>query len=550
MALPTIKSTGKASKEFISPLMSPAMEPLKAAGSALGNPLQTLSAPPAVMAAASAMGTMFGGEGKEKPDKKLSKAGSKLSESADNLDNAAKSLGGKPEAGEDSNVLDTINENLDTPTMDTTSLLENILEDTFHLEDMMNTLDQIRDSVLELVEKIVGQRRQPKGAEDEEGKKIGGQFMVKREAVAKIDPTARLKAIEEKREAARAKKKSGGGASAGGEEEEGSFLSGILDKIPGMGLIKSLFGGAGSILKVFSKILLPLTIIIGVFSFVTGFMEGYKEGGIIEGIKVGFQKVIANLIDIPLNFFKDIVAWIAGALGFKDVEEQLNSFDFDFAGGFGRMFDSIRDFFTYWIDFIKDIFSWENLKKSFPRLAWIAEKLGMGGDEGESFDAKRIERNEKREQETAEEIETDEDAMRAARIAARKEKNQNTEQEVEEETAAVKPMQPPSSLKDFVPKEGAANTPRERNRREQYRRRLRDEALQSPKPPPTSEALKEGALQTSERTAAAGNGGGTIIAPSNVTNTSVSQSSGQTVVSAPISATRGDGNLEAMALQP
>lgn len=62
------------------------------------------------------------------------------------------------------------------------------------------------------------------------------------------------------------------------------------------------FKGLGSVL---GKIFLPITIIMGVFDFVTGFMDGYeKEGSIIDGIEGGITKVLDTLIAMPFGYVK------------------------------------------------------------------------------------------------------------------------------------------------------------------------------------------------------------------------------------------------------
>ena len=115
-----------------------------------------------------------------------------------------------------------------------------------------------------------------------------------------------------------------GGADAGG----GGILSSlgsVFGSIPGFDAIKGLFaGGLKGITKIFGKLFWPVTAVIGIISFVTGFMDGYKEGGLQEGITQGFEGLINNLIDVPLNFLKDTVAFIAGMLGFEEFEKQLN----------------------------------------------------------------------------------------------------------------------------------------------------------------------------------------------------------------------------------
>lgn len=183
----------------------------------------------------------------------------------------------------------------------------------------------------------------------------------------------RLRQIEESRE--RNRGSSGGGSDgivpAGPESSDGGGgllgkLGGIFKQIPGFGAVSGLFsGGLGGIAKLFSKLFFPITMVMGVISFVSGFMEGYQEDGLIGGITGGFEKLIGSLIDVPLNFLTSVVAWIAGALGFEDVEKTLNEF-LD-GGGFNlaSIVDPIVQFFVWlgetvaaipgqMMDFVKD----------------------------------------------------------------------------------------------------------------------------------------------------------------------------------------------------
>jgi len=350
VALPTAGSTVEAGTGFIKETMGPAIAPVKAAGAALGNPLQTLNAPPVVMAAAAAMGTMFGADSDD-PDKKLKDAGDDLTESSNELDESAEGLAA--------------------------------LGSMLGLENLETILEDIRDSVFSLEKKLVGQMRQEKGAVDEEtGKKVGGQFMGFREAREKVDPTARLKAIEEKREAARAAKGKGGapGAKPGEEEEEeAGFLGGILAGLMGgimsflspiIKIIKGLWKFSKAASKLFGKIFLPITIIMGIFSFISGFVDEFKkEGDIVESMKKGLMNVVDNLIDMPLNLIKDMISWIAGFLGFDEFAADLDSFEFDFAGLFGRFFDVavtwVKDTFNEVWPKIKELFTLEGMLNFF-----------------------------------------------------------------------------------------------------------------------------------------------------------------------------------------
>jgi len=83
--------------------------------------------------------------------------------------------------------------------------------------------------------------------------------------------------------------------------------------------------GFGSIL---GKIFLPITILMSAFDFVTGFMEGYKEDGIIGGLREGVAKLFGNLIGAPLDLLKSGVAWVLKQFGFDESSEALKKFSF------------------------------------------------------------------------------------------------------------------------------------------------------------------------------------------------------------------------------
>ena len=64
------------------------------------------------------------------------------------------------------------------------------------------------------------------------------------------------------------------------------------------------------------------------FDFVTGFIEGYTEEGIIGGLREGVTKVFGNLIGAPLDKLKSGVAFILRKLGFDESADALKSFSF------------------------------------------------------------------------------------------------------------------------------------------------------------------------------------------------------------------------------
>ena len=132
---------------------------------------------------------------------------------------------------------------------------------------------------------------------------------------------------------------------------------------------------AGSIGRILGKVFFPITIIMGIFDFVTGFMKGKEEGGILEGFKQGTIKLIDGLIAMPLDFLKDGLAWILKFFNFDEEAEAVKSFSFSklFSDLIGGIFDAIRAT----IDWVKLLFSdptaalkklWTGLLKGYGSL--------------------------------------------------------------------------------------------------------------------------------------------------------------------------------------
>ena len=107
-----------------------------------------------------------------------------------------------------------------------------------------------------------------------------------------------------------------------------SSITGWLSK--NSAIFRSIKGIAGTIGSVLGKIFLPITIIMGIFDAVTGFMKGYKdEGTIFAGIREGLAKVVGNLIGMPLDLLKKGVSWlIEFFFGPNKVSESLDKLDF------------------------------------------------------------------------------------------------------------------------------------------------------------------------------------------------------------------------------
>lgn len=129
----------------------------------------------------------------------------------------------------------------------------------------------------------------------------------------------------------------------------GSFFGRVF-KIFGtiFGFFKNVVTVAGKVAAVVSKIFYPLLLLLGLFETIKGFITGFMEteGSLFDKILGGLQGAITGLLDFliaaPLNLVKNIIGWIAGALGFEGVKEKLNSFDFSFGGIVAKVFDVLK----------------------------------------------------------------------------------------------------------------------------------------------------------------------------------------------------------------
>jgi hypothetical protein len=105
-----------------------------------------------------------------------------------------------------------------------------------------------------------------------------------------------------------------------------------------------------------SKIAVPIGIIMGIFDFFTGFVEGFSEQEstfdedgnemkdqrnmlqkTMDGMKGGLFNLFREMIAIPLDLIKSGVSWVMGKLGFPGAEKAMDKFSFT------KLFD---DFFV------------------------------------------------------------------------------------------------------------------------------------------------------------------------------------------------------------
>lgn len=134
----------------------------------------------------------------------------------------------------------------------------------------------------------------------------------------------------------------------------------VLDGLQaGFNTVKGFATSVGSFL---AKLFLPITIIIGIFDSITGFMEDWKstEGEsafsrFVDAVGGGLGKLVGNLIGIPLDLLKSAVSWIMGKLGFDSAKEILDSFKF--ADLFRKLIDAPFNFISKAIDTMVKFFT-------------------------------------------------------------------------------------------------------------------------------------------------------------------------------------------------
>ena len=203
-------------------------------------------------------------------------------------------------------------------------------------------------------------------------------------------------------------------------------LQGVVKPIKGFftgltgagGLFNAVDGPIATILKpiktigkTIGKLFLPLTIILGIFDGVSGFMKEYENtGSIVDGIRgavVGiidgfigtFVRLITDLVGMALEFLglenlgkfitefgEKITGFFGDAIGgIVDIVTGIFTLDFDrILAGFGNLFSGTGNFFLtvltapidMAVNFIKDIFGFGDPEKPFSLIDFF---LGEDG---------------------------------------------------------------------------------------------------------------------------------------------------------------------------
>jgi len=131
-----------------------------------------------------------------------------------------------------------------------------------------------------------------------------------------------------------------------------------------MSKLSSVFRVIGTLL---AKIFLPITLVLGAIEVVTGIIDGYKKEGLIGGLEGGITNLFNFIVSAPLDMIKSLISWIAGKLGFSEVEKVLDNFSFTelFTTIIGSIFDGLKGA----VAFIGQIFT-------FPKGGGILASFG------------------------------------------------------------------------------------------------------------------------------------------------------------------------------
>ena len=177
--------------------------------------------------------------------------------------------------------------------------------------------------------------------------------------------------------------------SFGEESKIGKFIEGFKDGLSKLtkpfvaayDAVKGLIGGSEFLSKIFTsiseyiskfgkyigkvaviveKLFYPLLVIMTVWDTVKGAFEGFEKGGLIGAISGAIKGLFNSLIFGIADMIKGAVSWVAGALGFKNIEKLLDSFSFekifsDFVDMIMFIPQKIQDLIMHPIDSLKEL---------------------------------------------------------------------------------------------------------------------------------------------------------------------------------------------------
>jgi len=130
----------------------------------------------------------------------------------------------------------------------------------------------------------------------------------------------------------------------------------------GAGAFAKITGPLKAFGKAVSKLFLPLTIILGIFDGVSGFMKEYEEtGSIVDGIRGAVVGIVDGFIGSFVRLITDLVGMALSFLGLDNLGSYISEFGENLTGSFsdviGGLVDFVMGIFTLDVDRI-----WGGLK--------------------------------------------------------------------------------------------------------------------------------------------------------------------------------------------
>jgi hypothetical protein len=129
----------------------------------------------------------------------------------------------------------------------------------------------------------------------------------------------------------------------GGSEFLSKMFTGISEYVSKFGKY------IGKVAVIAEKLFTPLFIIMTVWDTVKGAFKGFEEGGLVGAIGGAIKGLFDSLIFGVADMIKGAVSWVAGALGFTNIEKFLDSFSFE------KIFDDFVDMIMFIPQKIKDL---------------------------------------------------------------------------------------------------------------------------------------------------------------------------------------------------
>lgn len=142
------------------------------------------------------------------------------------------------------------------------------------------------------------------------------------------------------------------------------FVSGILRNLT-KGLATIIESKALSVLgrfapivsKIMSKFLWPIQLVLSAVDFINGFMEGYAEEGILEGLKRGVQKLFEGFFGSMVEIVDWALSGILSAIGLEETSKT-------FSEGIKKNWEDVKTVFKGILDIFKGVATLD------PKLIW------------------------------------------------------------------------------------------------------------------------------------------------------------------------------------